>query len=162
MADKFYLTTYVYRVLSDGPMPDGMSLAALDEATESGDCVGTWGDTAEVTLTGAQAAKKLSEFGSEPGFFGLDEEGNSLDDQGGHAEFPYEEIRMESGDYFPTAEEARLAGYTDNQIWSVTESDGVFSYGPIGHYVNLLGYIATVEEHDGNTYYEDDTNDEDV
>jgi hypothetical protein len=74
------------------------------------------------------------------------------------ADFPFEIIRRPNGDYFDSWEEARLAGYDDNQIWSVTEGDGDdgsewFTYGPPHHYVNHVGHIATKKRHDGNTYY---------
>ena len=70
-------------------------------------------------------------------------------------EFPFAEIRTAHGDYFPTVESAEAAGFTRDQIWSVCECDGVFCYGPSHHYVNVLGFIATAEKHDGNTYYEE-------
>jgi hypothetical protein len=73
-----------------------------------------------------------------------------------NAEFPFVEIKDENGDYFSGGiTQVRVAGYDDNQIWSVTESDGTICYGPPHHYVNLLGHIATTERHDGNTYYEE-------
>lgn len=34
-------------------------------------------------------------------------------------DFPYEEIRQESGDYFDSWKQAKEAGFDDNQIWSV-------------------------------------------
>jgi hypothetical protein len=50
--------------------------------------------------------------------------------------------------------EAMDAGYADTQIWSITESDeGSWCYGPPYHYVNLIGFIATMAHHDGDTYY---------
>lgn len=85
-------------------------------------------------------------------------------------DFPYEEVRSESGDGFQTFKEAKDAGFDDDQIWSVVtgddghwtkEKDGTylewqcFTYGPANHFVNVLYYIATNERHDGQTYYED-------
>jgi hypothetical protein len=73
-------------------------------------------------------------------------------------EFPFEEIRLPCGNYFSTVDEAKNStGLSENHIWSVTEDDGVFSYGPCNHYVNLLGYTVTRESHDENTYYIEDT-----
>lgn len=72
-----------------------------------------------------------------------------------NTEFPYEEIRMPSGDFWPSVAAAQQAGYSLNQIWSVTECDDVICYGPSHHYVNLLGYTVTEEEHDGDTYFEE-------
>lgn len=71
-------------------------------------------------------------------------------------DFPYEEIRLPSGDYFPSWQAARDAGYQDNQIWSVCEDNGSYSYGPPHHIVNVLGFIATKETHDFETYYDEE------
>ena len=69
-------------------------------------------------------------------------------------EFPFEEIRDEQGDYFLTIEDAKKhTGHDESHIWSVTEHDNTWCYGPSHHYVNLIGYLATHEAHDGNTYY---------
>jgi hypothetical protein len=68
-------------------------------------------------------------------------------------EFPFEEIREVNGDYFRTRAAVKKAGFEDSQTWSVIECDGAYSFGPPHHYVNLLGYIATTEHHDNNTYY---------
>ena len=74
--------------------------------------------------------------------------------------FPYHEIRDDvvggNGDYFESQDAARSAGYDDDQIWSVTHGvEDTYSYGPPWHYVNLVGFIATEERHDNNTYYEE-------
>lgn len=76
-------------------------------------------------------------------------------------DFPYEEIRMPSGDYFPTALDAAKAGYHRDQIWSVVESNGNYTYGPPHHYVNRIGFIATKETHDFETYYHEEVEEED-
>lgn len=79
------------------------------------------------------------------------------------AEFPFEEKRDHmTGDYWPTARDAIKAGFNLSQVWSVTETDGVFCYGPPHHFVNVLGFIATEEHHDGNTYYEEPEDDEEA
>ena len=74
-------------------------------------------------------------------------------------DFPFDEIRKESGDYFDSIKEMKDLGFTENQMWSVVMSDHdngyVYTYGPRGHCVNLLGYVATQEKHDGDTYYEE-------
>lgn len=77
-----------------------------------------------------------------------------------YQEFPYEEVRRPSGDYFDTALEAAKAGYGRDQIWSVAEEDDVITYGPAHHWVNVIGYIATKETHDCETYYIEDNRDE--
>lgn len=71
-------------------------------------------------------------------------------------DFPFEEIRTGSGDYFRTIAEAQSAGYVETQIWSVVEAEGTWTYGPSHHFVNLLGYVATAEHHDGDTYYHEE------
>ncbi len=75
-------------------------------------------------------------------------------------DFPFEEIRKPSGDYFDTIAEAQAAGFDLNQIWSVV-CDEQYTIGPPHHWINLLGYIATNETHDNNTYYEEIIYDED-
>lgn len=71
-----------------------------------------------------------------------------------HCDFPFEEIRRTNGDYFDTALEAAKAGYGRDQIWSVAEhEDNSRTLGPPHHIVNVYGYIATAERHDGETYY---------
>jgi hypothetical protein len=72
--------------------------------------------------------------------------------------FPYEEIRQPDGNYFDSWQQAKDAGYDDDQIWSITEGeeeDGSewWITGPPHHYVNHMGHIATKERHDHNTYY---------
>ena len=73
-------------------------------------------------------------------------------------DFPFTELRMPTGDYYDNKTQMEHAGFVENQMWSVTEADAddgseYLSYGPVNHYVNLLGYIATAEHHDGDTYY---------
>jgi hypothetical protein len=75
-----------------------------------------------------------------------------------YEDFPYQEIRREDEEYFDSWQEAKDAGYDDDQIWSVTAGQGDdgsewYVYGPPHHYINHIGHIATNERHDGNTYY---------
>ena len=73
---KFYRTTFIYEVLSeDEPVDNCLDLRALQELTYYGDCVGRFGETRVNELTGKEAADVLYDFGSEPGFFLLDDEG---------------------------------------------------------------------------------------
>ena len=76
------------------------------------------------------------------------------------SDFPYAAIRDPSGDYWPTIDACLAAGYERSQVWSVTvtdtdedNDDSVWCYGPAHHYVNLIGYVATTEHHDCDTYY---------
>jgi len=73
-------------------------------------------------------------------------------------EFPFNELKMPTGDYYDNPAQMMHAGFEESQMWSVVEADSddgaeYLCYGPVHHYVNLLGYIATAEKHDGNTYY---------
>jgi NAD(P)H-flavin reductase len=71
-------------------------------------------------------------------------------------DFPFLEYRQDSGDYFTSINDAMLKGFLQDQIWSVVESgesDHCYIYGPPHHWVNLIGYVATKEKHDDNTYY---------
>ncbi len=88
-------------------------------------------------------------------------------------DFPFNEICSPSGDYFDTFDEALSADVDfevgEENVWSVQETEEWhersgneephrklhFSYGPGKHWVNVIGFIVTVEEHDGNTYYEE-------
>lgn len=76
-----------------------------------------------------------------------------------YCDFPFEEIRRADDNYFNTVAEAMAEGFAENQVWSVChddeDEDGVQTdtYGPAHHYVNRLGYVATKDFHDGNTYY---------
>lgn len=87
-----------------------------------------------------------------------------------YLDFPYEEIRdPKSGDGFFSVEDAKKAGFDDDQIWSVVENgeshwvktNGAYfeweclTYGPPRHFINVLHYVATNERHDNDTYYED-------
>lgn len=78
-------------------------------------------------------------------------------------DFPFDELRQPSGDYFDTAAQAIKAGHTLDHIWSVTlsededDSGDTFTYGPAYHCINVIGFIATNEQHDGDTYYEEVT-----
>ncbi len=73
-----------------------------------------------------------------------------------YREFPFEEIRDKNGNYFRRPIDLIELGYKPSQIWSVTESNGSFSYGPPHHVVNVLGFIATKKHHNSKTYYHEE------
>ena len=75
-------------------------------------------------------------------------------------EFPFGEIRDQNGDYFNTAQDVMNAGHSITQVWSVSSEGDYFTYGPHHHYINVIGFIATKEHHDGETYYEERVYDE--
>ena len=73
-------------------------------------------------------------------------------------EFPFTELKTPTGDYYDNRIEMERAGFQESQMWSITDADDddgseYYCYGPVDHYVNLIGYIATAEHHDGDTYY---------
>jgi hypothetical protein len=72
-------------------------------------------------------------------------------------EFPFTELKTPTGDYYDNRIEMERAGFQESQMWSVTAytrgRSEYLIYGPIHHYINLHGYIATAEHHDGDTYY---------
>lgn len=70
-------------------------------------------------------------------------------------DFPFSEIKDPEGDYFTTAQDVMNAGHSITQTWSVSESGDYLTYGPHHHYINVIGFIATREHHDGETYYEE-------
>lgn len=76
---KFYRTLITLEVLSQEPLPS-MSLADLAYATTEGDCSGQFKQTTERELDGPQAAAALIAQGSDPGFFGLTEDGQDDED----------------------------------------------------------------------------------
>ena len=70
---KYFETVFVVKVLSeDKPVDVATDLEDLDYLIHDGACVGDVECTAQTELTGKEAADKLAEFGSEPGFFQLD------------------------------------------------------------------------------------------
>jgi len=75
---KFYRTRFVYEVLSEEPLGE-ITLGSLEEMCDSGSCVGRWGGSTEKKLNGRQAADALYDFGSEPGFFMLDDKSNDTE-----------------------------------------------------------------------------------
>jgi hypothetical protein len=79
-------------------------------------------------------------------------------------DFPYQEIKTKDGDYFSTVQEAKDLGFKVKQIWSVAVVDDEdengkeftsYCYQPPCHIVNVIGYVATKEAHDHDTYFEE-------
>ncbi len=77
MAKKFYKTTLTYEVLSEEPVPDEISLEEVAREASQGRYVGRSGPRFETELCGRSMATSLYEFGSEPNFFMLDDEGQT-------------------------------------------------------------------------------------
>jgi hypothetical protein len=78
---KIYRTVIRFEVLSEEPnVTDGMTLDMLYEATMTGDLSGQHLDPEiqDQVLAGKEAVKAIEEQGSDPEFFGLDQEGNDI------------------------------------------------------------------------------------
>lgn len=75
---KFYKTTVTVTVLSEDQPVKFDDLQELHYEITNGSCVGSY-DEASVEITAQEAVTGLNELGSEPGFFQLDENGNTLD-----------------------------------------------------------------------------------
>ena len=76
MSQKFYKTIFTFEVLSEKRLPGDLDLVDINQMTYDGNCVGRFGETRVIRLSGKEAADALYEFGSEPGFFQLDDDGN--------------------------------------------------------------------------------------
>jgi hypothetical protein len=76
----FYKTIVRAEILSEEPIPAGMTLGDIYEATDTGAYVGSWRNRLQIKLTGKEMANALLRAGSEPGFFRLDSDGVHEDD----------------------------------------------------------------------------------
>ena len=72
---KFYKTEIKFTVLSEEPIPDGMTLENIARECIEGDWSMGNGSHKEKELDGKQAARALLNQGSDPGFFSLTEKG---------------------------------------------------------------------------------------
>lgn len=77
---KFFKQTFTIVVYSEDAPLEYDDLDDIHHAISEGDCVGSIIDEHQESITGKQAADGLSEVGSEPGFFRLDDDGNTVDD----------------------------------------------------------------------------------
>lgn len=78
---KLYRNVFVVEVLSEEPLPDGMSLQDIDYEITDGHCSGaitTKHYNQEVT--GRKAAKMVMAQGTDPEFFQMNEFGNEVDE----------------------------------------------------------------------------------
>ncbi len=78
----FFKTTIVVEVLSENTPTNDMELNEVAYAIEHGDCVGRTAVTEVIALGGPETSRLLKEFGSDPGFFNLDENGATPDTEG--------------------------------------------------------------------------------
>jgi len=73
----FFKTIIQIEVLSEGQPVDDLDLRQIAHEICDGDCVGASSLISKQELTGKECADELYELGSEPEFFGLDDDGNS-------------------------------------------------------------------------------------
>jgi hypothetical protein len=76
----FYRTTISIDVLSEEPLPDGLSLTEIDYAITDGPCVGGAMRAEQRIVTAREAADALHEFGSDPSFFQLTDDGQTIEE----------------------------------------------------------------------------------
>lgn len=75
---KFYETTITLKILSDRPLDD-YDLNEILQDSDSGDLVLTIKKNSGKSISSKIMASKLYEYGSEPGFMQLDDNGKSID-----------------------------------------------------------------------------------
>ena len=69
-----YETIYTVKVLSEEPIPDTLDLEDVLAEADTGDYVAIW-ESASREIDGPECAKLLYAYGSDPGFFGLADDG---------------------------------------------------------------------------------------
>jgi len=76
---KFYKTTYMVEVLTEGPFTRS-NLSSIAHEISEGEASGVVRREKEECLTGPEMVKELIAQGSDPEFLSLDDEGNDLDE----------------------------------------------------------------------------------
>jgi len=78
---KIYRTIILLTVLSESPIPEGMSVEDIDAECSEGEFTGKteWQKVNEV-LEGKEAADAVRDTGSSTDFFQMDENGDELED----------------------------------------------------------------------------------
>lgn len=72
-AGKYFRTTYLVHVLSEDEPMQTLDLSDVHHAIDQGPCVGRMEIVAQNVLSSEEAAQALIAFGSDPGFFNLDD-----------------------------------------------------------------------------------------
>lgn len=75
---KFVKQTIIVTILSEGEVPDWCTLSDIDYLITDGGAAGNVTIEDEKEISEEEIKKLLVEFGSEPGFFGLDQEENKV------------------------------------------------------------------------------------
>ena len=76
---KFFINTFIIKVLSEDEPVTNCDLANLDYLVTDGDCVLYSNTQSCKKLNSKQIVNKLNEAGSEPGFFMLDNDGKDIE-----------------------------------------------------------------------------------
>lgn len=76
---KFHKTVIKFTVLSEDPIPDGMSLENIAHECFNGDWSMGYNSFKETQLNGKQAANALHKQGSDPSFFNLTDDGEDAE-----------------------------------------------------------------------------------
>lgn len=76
---KFYRTTWTVVILSEEPVPESAPLENVLQECVNGDYSGRCAITKTEEINGQEMAKALIEQGSDPSFFGLNEDGSPCD-----------------------------------------------------------------------------------
>jgi hypothetical protein len=79
MERKFYKTVVSYEILSEEPIGE-VSLEDIAYECENGHWSGVFGDTVITELTGKEMAEAARKQGTDPEFFMLDDDGNTIDE----------------------------------------------------------------------------------
>jgi len=78
MSRKFYKTTFQIEILSEDKIPEWMNLEKIAYEITTGEWSGTCERTKTKELSSKECAEELMNQGSDPEFFGIDENGNEL------------------------------------------------------------------------------------
>jgi len=80
MSKKFYRRVFKVEVLSEESIDDNLDLDEINYMITEGHCSGSVSAAPEEVVDGAAAAKLLLAQESDPSFFGLDDDGNEVDE----------------------------------------------------------------------------------
>jgi hypothetical protein len=80
MKKKLYKTVIQIEVLSEEPIPDGMSIEEIANEAMDGGYSMVSGIKSSKVIEGKRAANAAHAQGSDPDFFGMDENGNEIDE----------------------------------------------------------------------------------
>lgn len=76
-----YKTTFTLIVLSEQPLPLGVSLSDIQYETDDGEWLLQALEGNKTELSGTEAVEAIKQAGSEPGFFNMDQEGNEIEEE---------------------------------------------------------------------------------